>query len=147
MNFPNKNIFYVGAAGILIGGLLVYFLAPNKIKIVEKEKIVVKYVETQHTEQTHQEKTKVTKPDGTIIEKETTQTGLSDISLNLEHEVSKETEKTITNFNKKQFLIYGGVNPLDRKNFVVGSSYNFLGPLDVGLSYSDHVFFTVGIRF
>lgn len=144
---PKLNKFYFLAAGLLAGSIGTYLLAPSKIKIQEKEKIVIQKVEVIKDQAIRTKKTKVTKPDGTIIEKETFDHTIMENIIAQKAEASREIEKTITNFNNKRLLIYGGVNPLQAHQYNLGMSYNLWGPFDVGASFDGRAFVTVGIRF
>lgn len=143
----NRYVLYAALIGLLAGGFLVYFFAPNKIKIEEREKIVIKEVKVESTQNIQTKKIKVTKPDGTVIERETFDHKIVENIATKDIEASKEKIKTEINFNKKRFLFYGGVNPLQKTEFIFGTSYNFLGPFDVGASYRNDFFVTIGLRF
>lgn len=139
----NRFTLYAFLAGLLIAGLSVYFLMPTKIvtkdvlKTVEVEKVV------NHDIITHQIKTVY--KDGTI----TTVTDSHDLSKDSVQtkEVIKESTKSTRGLNMKRVLVLGGIDPLDRNKWIVGASYNVLGPFDAGFIYQRGPFVTLGLRF
>lgn len=118
---------------LVVGGVLTYFVLPERVKIEEKE--VLKYVEVAKKTE------KITKPDGTVIEKTE------------ENSKAKEenNSKNIEIVNQRRFKIFGGYNvakPLE-KEWTLGSLYKIWGPLNIGIEANSkgQVYGLVGIEF
>lgn len=111
--------------------LLTYLFLPKKIETHEVEKVVNRNIIVH--------KIRTVLKDGTI----TTITDSHDLS----HEIQRESTKKTVGLNQKRLLVFGGIDPLHRDDWIVGMSYNLLGPVDIGASYREGVLITAGLRF
>lgn len=142
----NKWTLYAFLSGLIVAGLAVYFLMPTKIETHEVEKVVERVVNRDVVKHS----VKTVYKDGTV----TVVTDTQDKSKEVAKEILKESTKKTVGLNSKKVLIYTGINPLERSKWLVGASYNFLGPIDVGFvyigsqdSYKHSGFVTAGLRF
>ena len=134
------NKYIVAVLIFLAGTVAGYYIMPSKIETVQTEKIVEKVIH----EKTDTHKTKITKPNGTIIEKEDSTT----VSKTDEESQEKTDKKIIT--NPKKLNIYVGINPLKPNDYIAGFNYDVTGPLNVGIQYNKEgngIYGTLGIRF
>jgi len=116
---------------------------PTKIEIKEVEKVVE--VEKIVNRDVIKHQVKTIYKDGMI--KIVTDSHDKSKDVETSKEVVKETTQKTVGLNEKKLLVYAGVNPIDINNYLVGASYNLLGPFDVGAAYQDGVYITVGLRF
>ena len=139
----NKYTLYAFFLGLFAAGIGMYFLMPTKIetkevvKTVEVEKIVNRDVIK------HQVKTIY--KDGTV--KIVTDSHDKSKDVETVKEVVKETTEKTTGINSKKLLVFGGINPIHRDQWLTGVSYNVVGPFDVGAVYQSGVYVTLGLRF
>jgi hypothetical protein len=155
-----KNKYLHLAVAFVVGGAVMKLFAVEEIRVETKE--VVKWrtkiveVEKEVRVVENVEKTKETKPDGTIIEREVTnRTKDSETSVSKdlkESETSTELVKVHT--NPRSTLLYGGVGTnLDLDiSYTVGVSTTLWGPVNVGFQVAGPpgglaFYGTVGLEF
>jgi hypothetical protein len=142
-----QNKYFQICFSFLFGAIIVYYFFPKK-EIQYKTEIVKEFIENKNEKKTKFVFNPGSSIPGVAILPNGGTVEISETNFQKKQiEIEKKEEKKITKIKNNKFSIYGAVDSFNHSEWLVGLSWNIIGPLEVHGIYNSGFFIGAGVRF